>query len=536
MRVGSAIATSTCGREPASTLDVAGLRAEDGRVCGLEKQRPYQRPLALADHRDRVQDIDVATDCRLFGCRSSGTCREPRQSQDDRSATSLDQSLVPALQSALAMHPAVLRSEIIDRRWLRWQRMIIVPVALTNVVLASLAGLPRIRVVALAAITAVFVGLILMDVRHQGGCPSSCPRSWLPRASLIASVVGGWLLTALTGGLSSPFLVFLASPVLITWAAGRPGREAVAAIATMVVSVATLGLLPDPWIDAGLTPRAHAVLLGWSVLLFAVVVGTQVKMLVAGLASMLAALDSVRNGVLDDVGGRPRALETMGAKLAHELKNPLAAIKSLIQLEADAAQAGEPRSQRRHEVMVSEVARMESILRDYLSFSRPLDEVDDLERAEVDVAALAGEVVAVFEGRADAAGVRLSHRGGARVRADARRLREALLNLTSNALEATPRGGSVEIVVAIVDGLVEVAVRDTGTGLSPQVAERIGTPFFTTRDSGTGLGVVIARSAIVQHGGTLRFTGRSGGGTTATISLPPWPGHGSRTDGPRPAR
>jgi signal transduction histidine kinase len=436
---------------------------------------------------------------------------------------------VLALHRENAMHPAVLRSEIIDRRWLRWHRMIIVPVAMANVVLASLAGLPKIRVVALAAITAVFVGLILMDVRHQGRCPSA----WLPRASLIASVVGGWLLTVLTGGLSSPFLVFLASPVLITWAAGRPGREAIGAVATMMVCVATLPILPAAWTDAALTPRAHALLLGWSVLLFAVVVGTQVKMLVAGLASMLSALDSVRNGVLGDVSGRTRALETVGAKVAHELKNPLAAIKSLIQLEAEAAAAGEPRSQRRHEVMVSEVARMEAILREYLSFSRPLDELD---RDEVDVAALAGEVVAVFEGRADTAGVRLSHRGGAVVRADARRLREALLNLTSNALEATPRGGSVEISVAIVDGHVEVAVRDTGIGLSPQVAERIGTPFFTTRDSGTGLGVVIARSAIVQHGGTLEFTGRAGGGTTATISLPPWQSHGPRTDGPRASR
>jgi signal transduction histidine kinase len=429
------------------------------------------------------------------------------------------------------MHPAVLRSEIIDRRWLRWHRMIIVPVAMANVVLASLAGLPKIRVVALAAITAVFVGLILMDARHQG--LGRCPSTWISRASLIASVVGGWLLTVLTGGLSSPFLVFLASPVLITWAAGRPGREAIGAVATMMVSVATLPFLPDAWTNAALTERAHALLLGWSVLLFAVVVGTQVKMLVAGLASMLAALDSVRNGVLGDVAGRTRALETVGAKVAHELKNPLAAIKSLIQLEAEAAAAGEPRSLRRHEVMVSEVARMEAILREYLSYSRPLDELD---RDQVDVAALAGEVVAVFEGRADAAGVRLSHRGGAVVRADVRRLREALLNLTSNALEATPRGGCVEIATAIVDGHVEVAIRDTGIGLTPQVAERIGTPFFTTRDSGTGLGVVIARSAIVQHGGTLEFTGRAGGGTTATISLPPWPSHGPRTDGPRPAR
>jgi signal transduction histidine kinase len=424
------------------------------------------------------------------------------------------------------MHPAVaLRSEIIDRRWLRWHRMIVVPVAVANVVVASMAGLPKIRVVALAAVTAVFVGFVLCDVRYQDGCPHRAARcGWTKRASLIASVAGSWAMIVLTGGLESPFLIFLASPVLITWAAGRPGREALGAIGVLVASLIALAALPAHWTDAALSGQAHAVLLAWSVLLFAIVVGTQMNMLVAGLATMLATLDCIRKGVLDDVAGRRRGMETVGAKLAHELKNPLAAIKSLLQLEAEAAANGEPRSSRRHEVMISEVARMETILRDYLSFSRPLD---DLAVADVDLSTLASEVVAVFEGRADAGGIRLAHRGHAVIRADARRLREALLNLTSNALEATPRGGSVEIVVENLRDAVRVLIRDTGTGMTPQVAAQVGTPFFTTREAGTGLGVVIARTAVVQHGGTLEFAGRVGGGTTATIMLPPcWTGRG----------
>src|SRR5687768_11201291 len=103
--------------------------------------------------------MDALWRCRTSGSRSSGTCREPRQPEQQRPATFLAPTLVLPLHCRLAMHPAVaLRSEIIDRRWLRWHRMIVVPVAVANVVVASMAGLPKIRVVALAAVTAVFVG------------------------------------------------------------------------------------------------------------------------------------------------------------------------------------------------------------------------------------------------------------------------------------------------------------------------------------------------------------------------------------------
>jgi signal transduction histidine kinase len=132
------------------------------------------------------------------------------------------------------------------------------------------------------------------------------------------------------------------------------------------------------------------------------------------------------------------------------------------------------------------------------------------------------EIVTVLEGRAETSGVRLSRRGrGGRVLVDPRRIKEALLNLTANAIEATPRGGSVELRHDVVDQVARLVISDTGPGMSADVAARVGTPFFTTRAGGTGLGVVIARNVIVQHGGTLDFSPRPGGGTNATIVLPP---------------
>jgi len=116
--------------------------------------------------------------------------------------------------------------------------------------------------------------------------------------------------------------------------------------------------------------------------------------------------------------------------------------------------------------------------------------------------------------------VALRRRGEALVDGDPRRLKEALINLVANAVEATPRGGTVEIEIGCRDNAVEVAVRDSGFGIPPDVLEKIGTPFFTTREHGTGLGVALARAAFVQHGGALQYTSAVGRGTTALGILP----------------
>jgi two-component system, NtrC family, sensor histidine kinase HydH len=228
------------------------------------------------------------------------------------------------------------------------------------------------------------------------------------------------------------------------------------------------------------------------------------------------ALDKAREDVIVAATGRERSLECIGSKVAHELKNPLSAVKGLVQLLARSAD--DDRTRERLRVIDGEVSRMETILRDYLSFSRPLD---DLRPEPVEVGAVADEVLAVLEARAESAGVTLIRSGGpAEATCDPRRLKEALLNLIANALEATPRRGSVEVAVSGGEEGAVIVVRDTGRGIKPEDLARVGTPFFTTREGGTGLGVVLARAVIRQHGGELRFDSEVGRGTTATVRLP----------------
>jgi signal transduction histidine kinase len=213
--------------------------------------------------------------------------------------------------------------------------------------------------------------------------------------------------------------------------------------------------------------------------------------------------------------GRARDMEQLAAKLSHELKNPLTAVKGLVQLTARGARDSDSREQL--QVVATEVDRMEAILKEYLSFSRP---VHTLRPRPVRLGALADDVLVAMEGRAANGGVALRRQGDAAVEVDARRLTDALFNLLGNALDATPQGGTVEIQIDEIDHMARIAVRDSGRGMSQDVLERVGTPFFTTREEGTGLGVAVARATFTQHGGSLVYASEPGRGTTALGTLP----------------
>jgi signal transduction histidine kinase len=109
--------------------------------------------------------------------------------------------------------------------------------------------------------------------------------------------------------------------------------------------------------------------------------------------------------------------------------------------------------------------------------------------------------------------------GSARARVDARRLKEAILNLALNALAASRPADRVELRCTARGGLT-IAIADSGRGMTSAELARVGTPGYTTRPGGTGLGVVLARRIVEQHGGTLTFTSAPGRGTTAQIELP----------------
>ena len=209
-----------------------------------------------------------------------------------------------------------------------------------------------------------------------------------------------------------------------------------------------------------------------------------------------------------------RRLQSVGAKVAHELKNPLASIKGLCQLVARTPES--ERTQERLAVVASEISRMETILNEYLSFSRPLE---DLKPEPLDLAALARDVLDVLAGRAEQAGVALALEGAATpVQGDPRRLKEALINLVVERDRGhADRRHASRCACARRRTASRSRSATPAAASPPEDLERLGTSFFTTRPNGTGLGVVLAQGVITQHGGTLTYASTVGKGTTATI-------------------
>lgn len=226
-----------------------------------------------------------------------------------------------------------------------------------------------------------------------------------------------------------------------------------------------------------------------------------------------------REELCDENEGRTRALEGIAARLAHEVKNPLAAIKGLSTHVARNAE--DPKVKERLSIVAAEAERLQEIVEGFLSFSRGLD---DLQVGPTRPYEIARELSLLLETRAADAGVSLEVRGSRELtlNADNKKLRQALLNLVLNAMQASTRGATVTLEVAksCADGAAVIRVMDRGAGMTPEILDRIRKPYFTTKESGTGLGIAVARGIIEQHGGSLRFESTSGRGTTATVVLP----------------
>lgn len=226
-----------------------------------------------------------------------------------------------------------------------------------------------------------------------------------------------------------------------------------------------------------------------------------------------------REELCDESEGRTRALEGIAARLAHEVKNPLAAIKGLSTHVARSA--SDAKVKERLTIVANEAERLQEIVEGFLSFSRGLDDLDVAPTRPYDIAR---ELSLLLETRAADAGVSIEVRGSRELtlNADGKKLRQAMLNLVLNAMQASTRGTTVTLEVAksYADGSAQIKVLDRGAGMTPDVLDRIRKPYFTTKEGGSGLGIAVARGIIEQHGGTLRFESTSGRGTTATVVLP----------------
>lgn len=215
------------------------------------------------------------------------------------------------------------------------------------------------------------------------------------------------------------------------------------------------------------------------------------------------------------------AVGQLAAILAHEVRNPLNAMElylTLLDRRASDAE-GDLRTSMHRAIgnIRSEVTRLNELVNDFLLLARP----GDLRRGPVSVQAVVDEVLQLEELRAERQGVRIERDfdpGVPIAQVDQDKVKQALINVVTNALDVMPEGGTLRVRTLRSHGNVRIEVSDTGPGIPPGV--NVFELFFTTKSKGTGMGLNIVEGIIQQHGGHVDVSSAEGKGTTLTLEIP----------------
>ncbi len=206
------------------------------------------------------------------------------------------------------------------------------------------------------------------------------------------------------------------------------------------------------------------------------------------------------------------SLGEISAVLAHEIRNPLAALKGHAQLLVEKLPSGS-RELARAEQVVDGARRQEDLTNSLLDFVRSTTVAREMV-APAECLRAAAVAVAMDRIQID------DHAAPATWSLDPLRLRQVLVNVLDNAVQASPEGGSVTATVREIDGSLIFEIDDRGPGIDPGDEERVFAPFFSRKARGTGLGLTISRKLVALHGGTIDAANRPDGGARFRITIP----------------
>jgi len=222
-----------------------------------------------------------------------------------------------------------------------------------------------------------------------------------------------------------------------------------------------------------------------------------------------------------DVATRLSAISRLTSGVAHEIKNPLNAIG--LRLELLRARLGEPDHELFGEIDIlsKEVLRLDRVVKTFLDFSRPLD----VHLQDLDLAVLAREVTEFVTPQARLANIEVdfsapSEPGSTTIRGDSDLLKQAVLNLVSNAIDAMHAGGRLQVRVDKSGDKLILEVSDTGPGIPSELRDKVFQLYFTTKTGGSGIGLAMTYRAVQLHNGTISFKSEAGSGTTFRLEFP----------------
>jgi signal transduction histidine kinase len=229
---------------------------------------------------------------------------------------------------------------------------------------------------------------------------------------------------------------------------------------------------------------------------------------------------------------RSAVVGRLASGIAHEIRNPL----NFINLSIDhLKEKFAPSEQTPHNLESSraeythilvtikdEIARLNTLVSNFLSYGRP----SRLKLRELDARRLIEEVISLVQAQAEQQGVKLAVQEGPEscgdhhLRADAEQIKTCFSNLIINAVQAMPDGGRLTVTLKARESDLEIIFADTGCGIAPEALEQIFEPYYSTKETGIGLGLPLTRKLIEDHGGSITVTSEIGVGTTFIITLP----------------
>ncbi len=223
-------------------------------------------------------------------------------------------------------------------------------------------------------------------------------------------------------------------------------------------------------------------------------------------------------------GQRVRSLEELSASIAHEIRNPITAAKSLVQQLGE--DPGGPDNVEYARVALEELDRVERSISHLLRYARE----EDLQLREIRMGEVVDGALESLRERVSAVGVRVVKEvdGDGEMEGDPEKLRRILINLIGNAIDLLDESGfpdpevRIQVGVSLSGGEVWIRVRDNGPGMDPESLEKIFRPFYSKKVGGTGLGLAICKKLVDAHHGTLEVKSELGNGAEFLITLPRW--------------
>jgi signal transduction histidine kinase len=263
------------------------------------------------------------------------------------------------------------------------------------------------------------------------------------------------------------------------------------------------------YLISGLVFQSPKVIVALGLIIFIAIIAW---ILLTRFQSYVSAINSIHNDLRQKE--KLAVIGQMATAIAHEIKNPLSSLKGFTQLQQEKDKGDD----QYYPIMLNEIDRINSIVTDLLILGKPSTAVKSPKNL-VDILQYVVNVIDPHAQRKEI-NIELELNDSPVLLCDENQLKQVFINLIKNAMEAMVDGGTVTINSEIKGDFAEVLVIDEGCGIEPEKLAKLGEPFYTTKQNGNGLGLMVTKKIIEEHGGLFQIQSKLGKGSTVTLSLP----------------